>query len=231
MSNSQISEVSLAKDFYKKILAHEKRCSPSDFRSFFVPSDVTNCPRRTFYHTRGVVEDFPTSCFQRMHEKMVVKKWTEIFSAMRGVSVIDCDVQFSDCSYQMNGHIDVIIESDHKVYVVMIKSVDNAEFEKIKNNGGVRKHVIELMIHLWLTEKTKGLLLYESNATLECIVFDISPHKPIINAAKSKFRALIENQKKNDLPQRPYDTNDSKECSSCEFRIGCWEEEIKERII
>lgn len=195
--------------------------------SVFDPSHITECPRRIIYRASGCISENTSSYLSSYDFLFSKKKWIEYLSQCKNIKVIDKNVVAADCHYNVSGNADVIINMGGVVYVVKIQPVNANDFVQIKKKGAYKKHVVELITYIWLTELYDGLLLYENKNNNEYITFHVKQYEPIIKSIMKKCLGLMENKIMGVIPPRPYKCKDSSECILCEFRKQCWQEKNK----
>jgi len=189
----------------------------------FDPSRITECPRRIIYVVNGVVSPSHYKSYLEIMDRVFSKqKWMEIFSKSKGIKVVEKNVVSADCHYNISGNIDAILNMGGKLYVLKTQRIDAEQFSQIESKGAFKKHVIELMIYLWLTEVNDGMLLYDN--VNQYRVFHIKYYSPVIQSITSKCLKLIDYKMKGEIPDRPYKNEKSLECVQCEFRKTCWRE-------
>ena len=121
------------------------------------------------------------------------------------------------------GKIDAILKIKDCLFVLLVKSLSEDEYASVAKDGAIKRHVIELMLLMWLAEVQNGILLYENKNTQDYNIFHVLPYKAIITSAKNKCLKLLGNQMKGTIPLRPYTQRNEKECSLCEYQVVCWE--------
>ena len=192
--------------------------------SVFDPSRVTECPRRIIYRANGCVPENSASCPLIRHELFTKKKWLEYFEKCKSIKIVDKNVVAADCHYNISGTVDAILNIKDCIYVIKIQPVNQEDFVQIHKKGAFKKHVVELIIYIWLTELRDGLLLYENKNDNDYIIFHVKQYEPIIKSVIKKCLELMENKICGIIPLRPYKTKESNECIACEFLRKCWED-------
>ena len=96
------------------------------------------------------------------------------------------------------------------------------DFEEISKEGANKKHVVELMLQMWMAEKEHGALIYENRDSLEWEIFHVTPFPPLLRDAKNKCAEMLEYKMQGTLPSRPYKDKSSNECTKCNFLDNCW---------
>jgi len=193
-----------------------KRRKLSFSSGIFKPNRLTECDRRLLYLANGEnIEDskFKESFLLDRNEKYVKNKWIDFLENSIKIQVIEKNIVVSDCNYHITGSIDCIIKKGNTEFVVLIKNHDG----ELK-----RKDIIELMIYLWLVEKTHGILVYDSNSSDKYNLYHIKIFPPIIVAITNKCKKIIERKMKGEVIDRPYKNPKSSECLECEFNVKCW---------
>ena len=182
----------------------------------FNPNKLTECDRRLLYRSNG--EDIGEDRFREyflleQNEKCVKNKWIVFLENSIKIKVIEKNIVVSDCNYNITGAIDCIIKKGNAEFVVLIKNHDGEP---------KRKDIIELMIYLWLVEKTHGILIYDSNISDKYNLYHIKIFPSIIVTITNKCKKIIERKMKGEIPDRPYKNAKSSECLECEFNVKCW---------
>ena len=189
----------------------------------FHPSQLTECTRKSIYRVYG--EPYELDVFEAEHQKYAKQKWLDFFETSRIAKLIDTDIDAADTTYNLASRVDGILRIGELTFVILIKSLSTEEFQRIKEQEIHRRDIVELILDMWLVEVHHGLLLYEDRTTNEITTFHILPYPSIINAACRKCRELYDNKIKGIIPERPYDSPDSKECLTCNFKETCWNRE------
>jgi hypothetical protein len=202
-----------------------KRKSSNPVCGSFDPSRITECSRRISYRSAGIKTSIG-SYMERQTNNAVKAKWLSLFDACPSIKVLEKNLVVADSKFNVTGSIDVILSID-EIYVTQIKPVSDSEFKKISKNGVSRKDVIEFIIYLWLSEIKNGMMIYDNKNNGGYLIFHVQPYTPIIKSVKAKCSNLMQHKLAEQLPKRPYKNLSSQECSTCEFRIKCWEKEGK----
>jgi len=193
--------------------------------SSFDPSHITECPRRMIYRARGISPDrIPESYMDSMGDLFARKKWIEILSKFKTFRMIDKSVVAADCHYNISGNIDAILNIGEKIYVTKIQPLTQEEFLEVKEKGAFKKHVVELIVYIWLTETNDGLLLYDNQNATEYMSFHVIAYPPVIKSIMKKCLILMDHKIQGTIPERPYKSKKSQECVGCEFSLNCWQE-------
>jgi hypothetical protein len=192
--------------------------------SSFDPSRVTDCPRRMIYRVNGNKQDFFDTYMDSISVSMAKTRWLDFFDKCKFIRKVERNLTIADCHYNISGCIDATLKIDNIIYITKIQSVNDFDFSQIKSKGAFKKHVIEVVVYLWLAEKKDGLLFYENKNTHEHLTFHVSPYQSIIKSVTEKCTNLIDCKMKGIIPKRPYKTKDGNECSKCEYRKTCWED-------
>jgi len=194
----------------------------------FKPSEATQCPRRLVYRVFGNSPDQNSgvSYLERTNDNFLKAKWVEILGRCRKIKVLKESITVADGNFNITDIIDFVVNIDGFINAVKIYGVDNKDFSKIQKDGAFKKHVIELMIQIWLLEVKDGLLVYENKNDQSYTMFHIKPYQPIISSVKKKYLGLMEHKMRGTLPEKPYKTKTSKECARCDFIKTCWRKTI-----
>jgi hypothetical protein len=221
--NKFVKEDEVSSLFGSLIKQESERRSWNYPTSVFDPSHITECPRRMIYRANGCTPETNVSYLIANNEIHLKKKWTEYLSKCRSVRVIGKNVVTADCHYNISGNIDAILNIGERNYVTQIQLVQDEEFKQIRKKGAFKKHVVEMIVYIWLTELRDGLLLYENKDSNEYTVFHVKIYEPVIKSVIKKCLGLMENKIQGTIPSRPYKTKDSNECIVCEYSKKCWE--------
>jgi len=193
--------------------------------SNFDPSHLTECPRRIIYRVNNITPDFYRESYLDMMSGLFgKKKWIDMMEKFKNLKIVDKNVVAADCHYNISGNIDVILNIEEKIYVTKIQCIDQNQFDQIVMKGAIKKHVIEIIVYLWLTEINDGILLYDNQNTNQYKIFHIKAYSPIIKSITKKCLRLIDFKMNGKIPERPYESSGSSECSQCEFFKTCWKE-------
>jgi len=79
-----------------------------------------------------------------------------------------------------------------------------------------------LMMIIWLIEVPNGILICENKETNEYFLSHVIHHKGILDSARKKCSDLLEKKVLHQMPERAYDSDESRECMICEYRGTCW---------
>ena len=199
--------------------------------STYDPKHITECPRRMLYRCKGT--NYNTGGINKREQEANrnrIWEWITLFRACKGIRVHDTELSVSDCKYNLVGKLDFVIGIKDTLLATVVHSVDNDSFLKIQEKGAIRKDVIELMVYMWLTELSDGLIIYENRNNFEYTTFHIKPYKPIINSVIKKCKMLDKHEVEATMPDRPYKTKDESECIQCEYWKECWQLANKQEI-
>jgi len=211
------------KDIHGLIKDEIKRRNFVKNNEVYNPTQITECPRRIIYRARGTKVDQNYSYQQDVIREYTKNKWVDFLDSFSGIKVVARDVVTADCNYNLNGKIDAILKIKDCIFVLLVKVLSEDEYSKVNEEGSIKRHVIELMLLMWLSEVKNGLLLYENKNTQDYNIFHILPYKSIITSAKNKCLQLFGNQIKGTIPLRPYKEKNNRECIVCEYQTICWE--------
>lgn len=192
--------------------------------STFNPSNMTECPRRMVYRAMGTKEEpIRYSYLEFNNHAFIKKKWLVCIKNCRTVKVLEENLVAADCNYNITGNVDAVINVNGIVAVLKICPVTNEDFCKIITRGALKKHVVAIMIDMWLTELNDGILFYENQDTNKYLVFHTKPYRPIIKSVQRKCLELENHRINGSMPVKPYKKENSSECSQCEFFKKCWQ--------
>jgi hypothetical protein len=182
----------------------------------FNPSNIVECPRKIMYKSMGETNN------HKIDDKIFKNKWLDFFSKSTNIKLINRDVLVVDCNYNLGGKLDAILNINDIKSVLKIYFINDNDFSLVKEEA-FKKHVMETMTYMWLTEIKNGLILYENKNTGEYLAFHVIPYKSIIESIKKKFSILFKQKIKGEMPSKPYDSCESDECKLCECKQKCWE--------
>jgi hypothetical protein len=152
------------------------------------------------------------------------KKWLEFLNKFSDLRIIDRNVTVADCHYNVSGNIDIILNIGGKIFITKIQPVNHDDFAQVKEKGAFKKHVIEMIVYMWLSETNDGLLLYDNQNTNCYRIFHIKGYSPVIKSVMKKCLELLEYKIQGRIPNRPYKSTGVEECNLCEFKKECWRE-------
>jgi hypothetical protein len=187
----------------------------------FTPEHITECPRRIVYRSLGQISELPSSYLTFSHADKLQDKWVEFLRRCKSVQVIDSKAVVSDWERNLSGIVDIVIKYDDIIYGIQVQGVTPVEFDKIRINGAMKKHVITTMAKLWMIEKQDGLLIYDNQIGDFCM-FRVVCSEPILHSVAKKCQTLLQHKLRGDLPGRPYKDKSAKECTQCEYAKACW---------
>lgn len=207
----------------------EMRVTPATFNpdSSFHPSQITECPRRLIYRSRGLKTSGET-ILDLCNREFFKNKWISILEKSKSLKVLHKDVIASDCNYNLYSKVDAVVNISGDIFAIKAFSVISSDFEEIHNKGARKKDVIEMVIDIWLLEVNGGIIMYEAKEICDFCVFHIKPYKPIIDSVTEKCMRLLDFKLKGQVPDRPYKT-EAKECYNCEYLGSCWENKQKDK--
>lgn len=187
---------------------------------------LTECPRRISYRVNGSLSSEPNyenKFWASQSLQYTKKKWLKILENCLGVKVIDTFVVAADSNYNISGTVDAVIRCEDYVGALIIDELENDEYIKAENQGGLRRQIIEVMSAAWLTEVSHGILICENRNTHDYFMSHVIPHELVLNGIKNKFKDLMEKKiLQTELPDRPYKNENNKECNVCEYKGLCW---------
>ena len=200
-----------------------KNKSVIGFSDSFKADTITECPRRLVYRSTGVNTSCSSETFFREQSNSYRRlKWQYFFSKCKSIRLLKENLLVADCNYNITSIVDAILSMDEELYVVKIEPLDNSSYNKVKQSGAFKKHVVEIMVNMWLAEINAGLLLYENKDNDEFDVYHIEPYKPIIQSIGKKCSMMFDCKVSGKLPEKPYKERNSNECNACEFADKCW---------
>lgn len=227
---SSIDKKFVCKDSVSEFLEGKIRESKIPFISVadssFHPSRITQCPRRIIYRSRGEKGVLKESRFILAKQDHLKFKWISLLDNLdNSIRVLHKNVDASDCNYNLHDKVDAIININGDIFAIKAIYVRKEEFNEILSRGALKKHVVEMIVDIWLLEVDGGCLIYESDDNIN--VFHIKPYRPIIESVVKKCEMLCDYKIKGLIPNRPYKSV-SKECSVCEYEALCWDKNNKE---
>ena len=191
------------------------------FSSIISPDNITECPRRMYYRVKATENTKENSFLEMVREHFIAERWAYYFSKCKKFILVDKKIHVSHSEYNIGGTIDAYVEFDDCRYMVKVKPLSEDEFQTIKEKGPKRRHVIEAIIYLWLSEVEDGLLIYENNNSQDYIIYTFESYEPILRSVKDKCKSLIRSQISGVIPPRIIGSNAKKECKVCEYNGVC----------
>ena len=193
---------------------------------------LTECPRRIVYRVNGSKcsngslsseTNYENKFWASQSLQYTKKKWLKILDNCFGVNVVEKFVVAADSNYNISGTVDAIIRCEDYVGALIIDELENDEYIKAENQGGLRRQIIEVMSAAWLTEVSHGILICENRNTNDYFMSHVIPHELVLNGIKNKFKELMKRKIfQTELPDRPYKNENNKECNICEYKDLCW---------
>ena len=223
-----VKQDSLTQNLEELIKNENKRRNFARNNEVYTPVQITECPRRIIYRSRGTKVEENSSFQQEIIRDNAKLKWISILASLSGIKIKEKDLVVADCNYNLTGTVDAVLQIEDAKYILLVKTLSQEEYTKVNKDGAIKKHIIELMMLMWLIEIKDGILLYENKNTQDVNIFHILPYKAIITSAKNKCLKLLGNQLKGTIPIRPYDSKDNRECMVCEYQSICWEQKRDE---
>jgi len=195
-----------------------ERFDKEEAKSTFDTSDISACIRRLIYTAKKKGKD--PQAIDKFHNKFTIEKWSNLL----GYYVRGKNIGLADCNYNLIGNGDILIEVDFSKILLKVQSVCNKDFDHVLTKGAFKKHVLELMTNEWLAEVNEGLLIYENRDNYKFEIFQVHLFPHILEPIKRKAQELTEYKMKGELPNRPYQRKDAKECNCCSYQLECWAE-------
>jgi hypothetical protein len=174
------------------------------------------------YRVNATKPDREKDFFEDYRKKYIKRKWIDFFSDSLNVVVIEENVSASDCNYNILGVADAILKIGEIVCVLLIEPLGFEEYIQAKSTSGLRKHIVDIMMLMWLTGVDNGILLCE-NQNNEYFMSHVVPFEEIVKSATSKCSELMQQKILQEMPERAYTDIKNKECQVCEYRKTCWE--------
>lgn len=223
MQDRFINRDALTEKIEFAIKSEEKRRNISKNNELFLTNQLTNCTRKTLYRVYG--EEYDIDMAEELHQQSVKHKWLDFIEQSRIAKLIDKNIEAADTKYNLASRVDGVFRIGELTFTVLIKSVHNEEFQRIKERSAPRRDIVQLMMDMWLTEVKDGLLLYDNRETNDILTYHVLPYQPIINAACGRCLEMRDHKLMGKLTKRPYDSSDSEECLACKFKATCWKQE------
>jgi len=186
-----------------------------DFKSTFHASEISDCPRKLLYRATTTC---PRVSEEDLHNRSAIEKWATLFE----YHTKDKNVFLYDCNYNLVGNADIILELDYSNIILKVRAISDKDFEHVLSKGAFKKDVFELMVNEWLAEVPDGVIIYENRNDFRFEMFQVHLFAHIIEPIKTKCRDLIKMKMNGEMPERPYKTDNGKECSSCHHKTECW---------
>jgi len=138
---------------------------------------------------------------------------------------VELEVEIKIESPPVRGFVDLMMEWNNDIVVGEIKSTRQEVFlirqATMKPSA---QHLIQVLLYLKATKKTKGFLLYENKNTQEFLIIPVEyseRNKKILNDVLDWMTKVYKNYEKGELPTRPY-TKKNKICQGCPLFDDCW---------
>ena len=205
------------------LFQYAERKSITPLSDSFNADTITECPRRLVYRSSGGVTSSNADKFLKDRSAVFCNnKWKEYLSECKSIRFIDANLSVADCNYNIVSSVDVVLRIDENIYAVKIEPLDDASYQGIQETGALKKHVVAVMVEMWLAEINNGLLIYENKNNNKFVVFHIEPYSPMIKSIANKCAMMFDCKISGKLPAKPYKEKNSNECSACEFVDKCW---------
>jgi hypothetical protein len=153
------------------------------------------------------------------HKSHLINKWCEVFESGELIEIMETEFLAADCNHNVYSVIDIVGNISETPVVINIEEISNEDF---LSGSAKRKHVIDTIVQMWLAEVNDGFLLYENSFSKEYNIFHILPNVSVLNAVKKKLISLNDSKITGTLPERKYETSNSKECKECRYCDRCW---------
>lgn len=199
--------------------------------SSFHPSQITECPRRLIYRVNGTSAGMyvGNSPYESVEKESFKNKWLALLEKVKSVKILHKDAIASDCNYNLYSIVDAVINIKGDIFAVKAIQTYGDEMDEVRNKGAMKKHVIEMVLNIWLLEVDGGILIYDSKENYGHCMFHIKPYKPIVESVTEKCKKLCNFKLMGQMPNRPYKSKAYKECIACEYRGLCWENKKEDK--
>lgn len=189
----------------------------------FYSRSITECERRLIYRANGERTDEVLPVMEECSQEAIKNKWISFFSDAKRVTLIAKDLDVVDNNFNLVGKVDGVLRIGNLFTILMVKGLPSNEYADVLQNGAKRKHLVEIIINMWLAEIHHGVLLYENKDNNNFHILHVEPYEAIIGAVSRKCTKMIDFKFNSKLPPRPYKNNNSKECIECGYRTACWQ--------
>ena len=192
------------------------------FSTSFSPDRITECPRRLVYESTNQHKE---DKYVELDDNItcIKSKWIDRLNRIKNIEIVQQNMLVCDANYSITSIVDCVVRyKDDGLFIVNIQPVSENDFLTITKNGALRKHIISVIVKMWLAEIKDGILICENKDDNKFVVFHVKDYKPVIESVKKKCRLMAEYKLKSSLPDKPYENNNEGECRECEFSKECW---------
>lgn len=187
----------------------------------FLSNHITECDRRIMYRVYREEETEKRDDAGDFAKDAVVKSWVRLLNEKSSVKVLDTACLLDDARYSISGKADAVVSFQGVSAVLRLVPVCS-EIEEIKKKGAKRRHTVDLMLLSWMADIHHGFLIYVDTYVGTHCTYHVVPLRPIVRSACEKCKRLNDIKLGGGLPDRVYETKNSKECQSCEYSATCW---------
>ena len=199
-------------------------------KTTFSPSTVGyghgRCPRYWFGAFTGAnfeYQDDPTSIANMENGTMSHER---IQKALRLAGIVEStEKELKIADPPIRGFCDVIVNWEDEKLVGEIKTTSQESFALRRSSMQIPGyHMVQILLYMHGSEIDKGFLMYENKNTHRILVIPIEmneKNREFLDYVLNWMRDVRKNWEDNLLPNRPFE-EDSKECSGCPIKRGCW---------
>ena len=188
----------------------------------FLTNHITECDRRIMYRVYGEETSKPKDIEEEFVRGAVINAWISLINEKSSIKVLDSVCILGDARYSISGKADAIVSFQGVPSALRLVPIYD-EIEVIKEKGARRKDTVDLMLLSWIAEISHGFLIYVDVCVGTHCTFHVVPIRPVIKSACIKCHRLNDIRLGGGLPNRVYETKDSKECQLCEYYEICWQ--------
>jgi len=203
----------LIEKIYKLYDREEK---PKDRTNFYI-SETDKCPIAILYSFKKIPKPKIDPVVYRMfgdgddtHNRLIKE-----FIKLRILVAAEIDIPANDL---FSGRADAIVNIDNELYVVEIKAVNNAKYQKLTEPSP--EQIKQLQFYLYFFNIDKGIILIENKDNQQLKEFVLKKDDKLISQILEDFERLKIQIENNELPEKPKDLPQWK-CRYCAYRDVC----------
>ncbi len=195
---------------------YDKEEKVRDRTSFFV-SEVDKCPIAIFYAFKKTPKArLGSQAYLRFEVgNDTHKRLVKTLSKLRILIADEVNMPHNNL---FRGRADAVVKIDDEFYIVEIKSVSNARFQRLTK--AATEHVKQLQLYLYYFNINKGIILVENKNTQELKEFIIEKDIVLINKILTDFEILKTQIANNEMPAKPLNLPGWK-CNYCSYKDVC----------
>lgn len=217
-------------EFIEKQYLKSNRPEEVKQKKTFSPSSIGGynglCPRYWYLAFKGAnfVDDNDAVGIAVMSNGTFTHDRIQALFAKSGLNVeLEVEIKIEDPP--VRGFVDLMMEWGDDIIVGEIKSTRQEIFMiRQSTMKPSAQHLIQVLLYLKATKKTKGFLMYENKNTQEFLIIPVEyseRNKQILNDVLDWLRKVYKNYEEGELPTRPF-TKKNKICKGCPLFDECW---------